>query len=120
MLVKLVALLALATALTSAAQDDCFDYDTDYVGNDLEDGVYTPQGSPEACQSGKDNLQKSRQNRIYSQFPGFGNNPALLLQSDSTMGPSFVHVKVGSSQCPTGWQGCHSNRPLGGWTFNNV
>ena len=48
---KFVAIiLALNAVAQASAQDDCFDYGTDYVGYDLEDGIYTPTDDAAACQ----------------------------------------------------------------------
>ena len=34
----------------SVSADDCFDYGTDYLGFDLDEGHYNSQGSAELCQ----------------------------------------------------------------------
>jgi len=43
--------LLLATLLSCSLAEDCFDYDTDYYGNDVSEGQYTPVASPEDCMS---------------------------------------------------------------------
>ena len=40
----------LTCLLSAACSDECFDYNTDYYGYDLQDGQYVTTDGPDSCQ----------------------------------------------------------------------